>query len=206
MNNGSKNLYFLGGLTAILGGLLMGFTSIWFIVQADQHADIMHGISVGMIILIVPTVVATTVLLIKDAKIGALLGVGFAVLWIVLELIAHCSQTAPLKTLNELIPEEATQDAETAIKWIWQEWGLALTLISAFLYSVAALCYGISLRLWGNPASAYLLILSAVAFPITFIPGVDLNWHILIRSIAFLFLGGVLLQARRETNNEEWEV
>lgn len=206
MNDDSKSLYFLGGSTAVLSGLLMAFTGIWFIFRIDQLPDVMHGISVAMLILVVPTVIATTVLLLKDAKTGALLGIGFAVLWIVLELIAHCSQTAPLKTINQLIQTTATEDFGNTFNTVWQEWGMALTLISAFSFSVAALCYGISLRAWGNPASAYLLIFSAIVFAITFVPGVSLYWHILIRGIAFLFLGGVLMQASREKINEEWEV
>ncbi len=202
MIDDSKNLYMLGGATSILSGVLMVFTSIWFIVQSESNHEAMHGVSVVMLILVVPTVVATTVLLIKEAKTGALLGVGFAVLWIVLELIAHCSQTAPLNTLNELIQATATEDFGNTFSEVWNEWAQALTLIGAFLFSMAALCYGISLRSWGNPPSAYLLILSAIVFAITFIPVVNFYWHVLIRGVAFLFLGGVLLQARRETRNE----
>ncbi len=204
MIDDSKSLHVLGGTTSIISGLLMAITSLWFIFQPESSHDTMHGVSVPMLILLVPTVVATTVLLLKETKTGALLGIGFAVLWIVLELIAHCSQTAPLKTLNELIQASATQEFGERFNQIWHEWGQALTLIGAFIYSVAALCYGISLRAWGNSASAYLLILSAIVFAITFIPGVDFYWHVLIRGVAFLFLGGVLLQARRETRDEEW--
>ena len=204
MIDDSKSLHVLGGTTSIISGLLMAITSLWFIFQPESSHDTMHGVSVPMLILLVPTVVATTVLLLKETKTGALLGIGFAVLWIVLELIAHCSQTAPLKTLNELIQASATQEFGERFNQIWHEWGQALTLIGAFIYSVAALCYGISLRAWGNSASAYLLILSAIVFAITFIPGVSFYWHVLIRGVAFLFLGGVLLQARRETRDEEW--
>ena len=204
MIDDSKSLHVLGGTTSIISGLLMAITSLWFIFQPESSHDTMHGVSVPMLILLVPTVVATTVLLLKETKTGALLGIGFAVLWIVLELIAHCSQTAPLKTLNELIQASATQEFGERFNQIWHEWGQALTLIGAFIYSVAALCYGISLRAWGNSASAYLLIFSAIVFAITFIPGVDFYWHVLIRGVAFLFLGGVLLQARRETRDEEW--
>ena len=204
MIDDSKSLHVLGGTTSIISGLLMAITSLWFIFQPESSPDIMHGVSVPMLILLVPTVVATTVLLLKETKTGALLGIGFAVLWIVLELIAHCSQTAPLKTLNELIQVSATQEFGERFNQIWHEWGQALTLIGAFIYSVAALCYGISLRAWGNSASAYLLIFSAIVFAITFIPGVNFYWHVLIRGVAFLFLGGVLLQARRETRDEEW--
>lgn len=206
MIDDSKSLHVLGGTTSIISGLLMAITSLWFIFQPESSHDTMHGVSVPMLILLVPTVVATTVLLLKEAKTGALLGIGFAVLWIVLELIAHCSQTAPLKTLNELefIQKAAKEDVGANFTLVWKEWAKALTLIGAFIYSVAALCYGISLRAWGNPASAYLLIFSAIVFAITFIPGVSFYWHVLIRGVAFLFLGGVLLQARRETRDEEW--
>ena len=55
----------------------------------------MHGVSIVTLILVVPTFIAATVLLIKDAKTGVLLGVGFAVLWIGLglgsPLFANCS-------------------------------------------------------------------------------------------------------------------
>ena len=210
MVDDSKSLQVLGGTTSIISGLLMVITSLWFIFQPESSHEAMHGVSVVMLILVVPTVVATTVLLLKEAKIGALLGIGFAVLWIMLELIAHCSQTAPLKTLNEIIQAAAKEDVWENFTQVWKEWAKALTLIGAFIYSVAALCYGISLRAWGNSASAYLLILSAIVFAITFIPGVNFfpgvnfYWHVLIRGVAFLFLGGVLLQARRETRDEEW--
>lgn len=206
MNDNSKSLCFLGGTSAVLSGLLMIFLSYWFTFRPEATHDTMHGVSVVMLILVVPTVVATTVLLIKDAKTGALLGVGFATLWIVLELIAHCSQTAPLKTLHALIQETATQGIGDKINLVWQEWSQALTLIGAFLFSVAALCYGTSLREWGNSASAYLMILSAIVFAITFIPGVSFYWHILIRGITFIFLGGVLMQTSRDRIDEEWEV
>ena len=205
MNDNSKSLCFLGGTSAVLSGLLMIFLSYWFAFRPEAAHDVMHGVSVVMLILVVPTVIAATVLLIKDAKTGALLGVGFATLWIVLELIAHCSQTAPLKTLHALIQETATQEFGDKINLVWQEWSQALTLIGAFLFSVAALCYGTSLRARGNPASAYLLILSAIVFAITFIPGVSFYWHILIRGIAFIFFGGVLVQASREAVDEEWK-
>lgn len=80
MIDDSNRIYFIGGLTSFLGGLLMLFTSIMFLIQGDEHPDVIHGISVVIPILIVPTVIATTVLLIKDVKTGALLGVGFAAL------------------------------------------------------------------------------------------------------------------------------
>ena len=84
MIDDSNRICFIGGLTSFLGGLLMLFTSIMFLIPGDQRPDVIHGISVVIPILIVPTVIATTVLLIEDVKTGALLGVGFATLWIVI--------------------------------------------------------------------------------------------------------------------------
>ncbi len=205
MIDDSNRIYFIGGLTSFLAGLLMLFTSIMFIVQGDQRPDVIHGISVVIPILIVPTVIATTVLLIKDVKTGALLGVGFASLWVVIELIAHGSQSAPLNAINEFIQNSTTKEIGNNFLKVWEEWGNALMKIGAFLFTLAAFCYGISLRSWGNPASAYLLIIAALTFPITFIPVVDFYWHVLVRGIAFLFLGGVLMLATRQRVDEEWE-
>ncbi len=205
MIDDSNRIYFIGGVTSFIAGLLMLFTSILFLIQGNQRPDVIHGISVVIPILIVPTVIATTVLLIKDVKTGALLGVGFAVLWVVIELIAHGSQSAPLSTINELMPNSTTEKAEKNLIAVWEEWGNALIKISAFLFSLAALCYGLSLRTWGNPTSAYLLIIAALSFAITFIPGVEFYWHVLVRGLAFLFLGGVLILATRQRVNEKWE-
>lgn len=205
MIDDSNRIYFIGGLTSFIGGLLMLFTSILFLIQGDQRQDVIHGISVVIPILVVPTVIAITVLLIKDVKTGALLGVGFAALWVVIELIAHGSQTAPLNTIKELIQNSATEEVKDNFIAVWDEWGNALIKISAFLFSLAALSYGLSLRTWGNPTSAYLLIIAALSFAITFIPGVQFYWHVLVRGIAFLFLGGVLMLATRQRVHEEWE-
>ncbi len=205
MIDDSNRIYFIGGLTSFLGGLLMLFTSILFLIQGDERQDVIHGISVVIPILVVPTVIAITVLLIKDVKTGALLGVGFAALWVVIELIAHGSQTAPLNTIKELIQNSATEEVKDNFIAVWDEWGNALIKISAFLFSLAALSYGLSLRTWGNPTSAYLLIIAALSFAITFIPGVHFYWHVLVRGIAFLFLGGVLMLATRQRVHEEWE-
>ncbi len=205
MIDDSNRLYFMGGLTSILGGLLMLLTSIWFILQGDSSPDVIHGVSVVIPILIVPTVIATTVLLIKDVKTMALMGIGFALLWVVIELLAHGSQTAPLNTINELIEKPASEEIGSNFSKVWEEWGNALMKIGAFLFSLAALCYGISLRTWGNPSSAYLLIIAALSFAITFIPGVDFYWHVLVRGVAFLFLGGVLMLAPQQTTSDEWE-
>lgn len=99
----------------------------------------------------------------------------------------------------------ATEEVGNNSLAVWEEWGNALIKISAFLFSLAALCYGLSLRTWGNPTSAYLLIIAAFSFAATFIPVVDFYWHVLVRGIAFLFLGGVLMLATRQRVQEEWE-
>ena len=201
----SNRIYFIGGLTSFLAGFLMLFISVMFLIKGAS-LDVIHGVSVVIPILIVPTVIAITVLLMKDVKTGALLGVGFASLWVVIELIAHGSQTAPLKAIsNELIQNSAAEEIGNNFLAVWKELGNALMKIGAFLFTLAAFCYGISLRSWGNPASAYLLIIAALTFPITFIPVVDFYWHVLVRGIAFLFLGGVLMLATRQRVGEEWE-
>lgn len=210
MIDDSNRLYFIGGLTSILGGILMLLTSILFIIQGEQSPDlkpVIHGVSIVILILVVPTIIATTVLLNKDVKTGALLGLGFATLWIVIELLAHGSQTAPLKKLNELLPdtESSIESIETAVKWVWNEWTEALLLTGSFFFTLSALSYGLSIRSWGNPASAYLLLIAAIAFPITMILGINHYWFVLIRGISFLFLGGVLMLATQQAASEEWE-
>ncbi len=209
MSENSKNFYNFGGTTAILSGLIMVFLGYWFIFQKDTFPEVMHGVGVVMTILIVPSIVATTLLLIKDEKNGALLAAAFAALWIITELLAHSSQTAPLKKVNQLIAVSATEDIGTAVKGVWEDWSESLTLISAFLFSVSAMCYGISIRKWGNSLAAFLFFLTAFIYVITFIPFIDsfidFNWHILFRGITFIFLGGVLFQASTDTVDDAWE-
>lgn len=205
MSDNSKSLYNFGGTTAILSGLIMIFLGYWFTFQSNTYPETMHGVGVVMTILIVPSIVAMTILLIKDEKSGALLAVAFAALWIITELLAHSSQTAPLKTINQLIAVSATEDIGTAVKSIWKDWSEALTLISAFLFSLSAIWYGISIRRWGNSISAFLFFLSAIVYVLTFIPLIDFNWHILFRGITFIFLGGVLFQAPTDIAEEVWD-
>ena len=205
MSDNSKSLYKFGATTAIFSGLMMLFLGYWFTFQSDTYPEAMHGVGVVMTIMIVPTIVAITILLIKDVKSGALLAVAFATLWIITDLLAHSSQTAPLEKINQLIAVSSTEDIETAVKWVWQDWSESLTLISAFLYSVSAICYGISIRKWGNSIGAFLFFLSAVVYIITFIPFIDFNWHVLFRGITFIFIGGVLYQAPTDSIEEVWE-
>ena len=202
MDNRLSSLYRLGGLTGILSGLLMLASSIWFIFNlssAEQfefmgRIGVFHGISVVTLILLIPTLLASYGLLSSEAHTRSALGASIAILWIAIELIAHCSQTAPLNTLSELA-DEPTTAIGTSFYTLWTEWGEALFMTGAFLCALLALCYGSALYAWGNPIAAYLFFLSIIAFPIGLPLGLGVQLHVLVRGIAFLFLGGVLVQA-----------
>ena len=205
MDNRLSSLYRLGGLTGILSGVLMLASSIWFIIVSDlSKADfgnigIFHGIGVATLILLVPTLLASYGLLSSETHTRSALGASLAVLWITIELIAHCSQTAPINTLSELMTDKSVDSLiGEAFYAIWAEWGEALFMTGAFLCVLMALCYGSALYTWGNPIAAYLFFISIVAFPAGLVFGLDVQLHVLIRGIAFLFLGGVLIQAPYE--------
>ena len=204
------SLYRLGGLTGILSGFLMLASSIWFLFDLSSifslssgeqlkvigKVGIFHGIGVGTLILLIPTLLASYGLLSLEAGTRSILGATFAVSWLIIELIAHCSQTAPLRALSELASQSATASIGTSLYTLWAEWGEALFMTGAFLCVLLALCYGSALGSWGNPVASYLFFISVVAFPvgvILFDFGIQL--HVLTRGLAFLFLGGVLLQA-----------
>lgn len=206
MSDNSKSLYNFGSITAVMSGLAMIFLGYWFTFQRDNLIESMHGVGVVISILLVPTIIATTILLIKDAKNSALLGLGFATIWIMLELLAHCSQTAPLKEIGALIDKETTQEIGTAIESVWSNSVEAMTKIGLFLFILCAVFYGISMRKWGNTISANLFIISAIVSIPTFFIGVEFNnLHLFVRGINFLFLGGVLIQAPSDSIEEIWE-
>ena len=204
-------LYRLGGLTGILSGFLMLASSIWFIFglssvvslpSVEQFGKIgtFHGIGVVTLLFLVPTLLASFGLLSTEAHTRAVLGASIAVLWLVIELVAHCSQTAPINELSKLSETAPTEIGGSFYK-LWAEWGEALFMTGAFLCALLALCYGSGLHSWGNPIASYLFFISIIAFPIgLFLKhrgylhyGIEL--HVLTRGIAFLFLGGVLIQA-----------
>ena len=211
------SLYRLGGLTGILSGFLMLASSLWFIFglssifslsPAEQleligRIGIFHGIGVVTLILLIPTLLASYGLLSSEANSRSTLGATFAVSWLIVELIAHCSQTAPLVVLSELASESATASMREVLYQFWLEWGEALFMTGAFLCVLLSLCYGSALSSWGNPVASALFFISAIAFPVGVILFRDLgiHLHLLTRGIAFLFLGGVLLQA--PTREEE---
>lgn len=214
MDRRLSSLYRLGGLTGILSGFLMLASSIWFLFDLSSilslsseeqlkvigKVGIFHGIGVGTLILLIPTLLASYGLLSSEAGTRSILGAAIAVSWLIIELTAHCSQTAPLRALSELAGESATASIGASLYVLWSEWGEALFMTGAFLCALLALCYGSALGSWGNPVASYLFYISIVAFPVgVILPGnYDLQLHVLTRGIAFLFLGGILIQAPLE--------
>ena len=110
-----------------------------------------------------------------------------------------------MKEIGALIDEETTQEIGTAIKSVWSESVNAMTYIGLFFFIVAAVFYGISLRKWGNNISANLFFISAIVSIPTFFIGVEFDWHLFVRGITFLFLGGVLIQVPSDSIEEIWE-
>ncbi len=205
MDKKLSSLYRLGGLTGGLSGFLMLASSIWFIFGLSATSSlpsgtvgIYHGLGVISIILLVPTLLAGYGLLSSDAGSRSTLGASFAIPWLVVELIAHCSQTAPLNSLSELASESATKAIGTSLYALWTEWGEALFMTGAFLCSLLAMCYGSALHSWGNTVASYLFFVSVIAFPVGVFLDLGIQLHVLIRGVAFLFLGGILIQAPHE--------
>ena len=206
MDKKLSSLYRLGGLTGILSGFLMLASSIWFIFSLSSISSptelgrlgIFHGIGVITIILLVPTLLAGYGLMSSEANSRSALGASFAIPWLIIELIAHCSQTAPLNSLSELAGESSTAAIGTSLYALWAEWGEALFMTGAFLCALLAICYGSALHSWGNPIAGYLFFLAMIAFPVGTLLDFGIQLHVLIRGIAFLFLGGVLIQAPHE--------
>lgn len=205
-------LYRLGGLTGILSGFFMLASSIWFLFPLSpivlfpsaaqfEKIGIFHGIGVVTLILLVPTLLASYGLLSSEAHTRSALGASIAILWLVIELVAHCSQTAPINELSKLAGKTAPTEIGESLYILWTEWGESLFMTGAFLCTLLALCYGSALHTWGNPVASYLFFISIIAFPVGIFlkSGGHLHYgielHVLIRGIAFLFLGGVLIQA-----------
>ena len=212
MDKKLSSLYRLGGLTGGLSGFLMLASSIWFIfglstissLPSEEQLEfigkigVYRGIGVVSIILLVPTLLAGYGLLSSDGGSRSTLGISFAIPWLIIELIAHCSQTAPLNSLSELAGESTTAAIGTSLYAVWAEWGEALFMTGAFLCALLAVCYGSALHSWGNSVAGYLFLVSVIAFPVGVLLGFGIQLHVLIRGIAFLFLGGILIQAPHE--------
>ena len=71
-------------------------------------------------------------------------------------------------------------------------------MTGAFLCTLLLLCYGSALHSWGNSIASSLFFLSIIAFPVGLFLNLGVQLHVLIRGIAFLFLGGILVQAPDE--------
>ena len=208
MNKKRSFLYRLGGLTGGLSGLLMLAASIWFmdyflLPSAEQlerigSIGVYHGIGVVSTILLVPTLLAGYILLSSDAGSRSMLGASFAIPWLIIELIAHCSQTAPLNSLSELADESTTAAVGTSLYGVWATWGEALFMTGTFLCVILSICYGSALLSWGNSVAGYLFFVAAIAFPMDVLFDFGIQLHVLLRGIAFLFFGGVLIQAPHE--------
>ena len=206
MDKKLSSLYRLGGLTGVLSGFLMLASSIWFIFDLSSISSLspdlgkigaFHGIGVVTTLLLIPTLLAGYGLLSSEASSRSILGASFAIPWIIIELIAHCSQTAPLNSLSELAGEP-TAAIGTSLYALWAEWGEALFMTGAFLCTLLLLCYGSALHSWGNSIASSLFFLSIIAFPVGLFLNLGVQLHVLIRGIAFLFLGGILVQAPDE--------
>jgi len=209
-----SSLYRLGGLTGVLSGTLMFISGIWFIfnlsaIVSDMsninfeelgRIGIFHGLGVVSLILLVPTLLAGYGLLASEAHTRAALGASLAIPWLLIELVAHCSQTAPLPLFSELAGASSNAAAMTELLYkFWAEWGEALLMTSAFLCVLVALCYGSALYSWGNPVAGALFLLSILGFPADVLLKtwlhLEIQLHLLLRGLAFFFLGGVLIQA-----------
>ncbi len=212
MDKKLSSLYRLGGLTGSLSGFLMLASSIWFIfglstissLPSEEQFELIgkigvyHGIGVVSTILLLPTLLAGYGLLSSDAGSRSTLGASFAIPWLIIELIAHCSQTAPLNSLSELAGESTTAAIGTSLYALWAEWGEALFMTGAFLCALLAICYGSALHSWGNQVAGYLFFVAVIAFPVGVLLDFGIQLHVLIRGIAFLFFGGILIQAPHE--------
>ena len=204
MKNRPTELYLIGGITGLLGGILMFmpcYLSIFHVHAAHlgnpdlKLVGIAHGLSVASLILITPAVFALFALLKSAAAARSYLGLGFALLWIGIGIVGHLSQTAPLRTLSELYDKPPSRETAMLIYHFSEEFWEALSRTSAFFAVLMSLCYGLALiKVWNRP-SGYLFLLAIAAFPIGFfIPQIDVQLHIILRSLGFIVAGGALIK------------
>ena len=202
MNKKPVELYLIGGAAGFLSGVLM-LVSSYLVVARLQAATlgtpelkllgVTHGLGVVSLILIVPTVIALFVLLNTVVTARSYLGLGFAVMWLVVEMVGHLSQTAPLRALGELHANHPTH--AMAIYQVSEEFAEALLLTGTFFAALTALCYGLSLIGGWNRLAGYIFLIAVLAFPIgMWIPGVGVQLHVVLRALAFLIVSGVLIK------------
>ncbi len=202
MNNKPVELYLIGGAAGFLSGVLMLVSSYLIVMRLQAAAlgtpelkllGVTHGLSVVSLILIVPTVIALFVWLKPAVTARSYLGLGFAVMWVVIEMVGHLSQTAPLRTLGELHADHPTH--AMAIYQVSGEFAEALLLTGTFFATLTALCYGLSLIGGRNRLAGYIFLIAALAFPIgRWIPGAGIQLHVVLRALAFLIVSGALIK------------
>ena len=202
MNNKPVELYLIGGATGFLSGVLM-LVSSYLVMARFQTAvlgtpdlkfvGVTHGLSVVSLILIVPTVIALFVLLNTVVRARGFLGLGFAMMWLLIEMVGHLSQTAPLRVLSELYENQPAH--AISLYQVSEEFAEALLLTGTFFAVLTALCYGLALISGWNRLAGYLFLLTVLAFPIgMLIPGVGVQLHVVLRGLAFLSVAGVLIK------------
>ena len=220
MNGKSAGLYLVGGITGLLSGILMFVSGCLVIFRlketligtAEQQlgfiahhplSGIVHGLSVVSLILIVPTIIAVLNLLGITAPTRGSLGTGFAALWIIVEIVGHLSQTAPLRALGELYTNPSASEMALSIYQVSQEFWEALSLTATFFCVLMCLCSGSALVAKRTRASGYVFLVAAIAFPIGILfPGVGIQLHVAVRGLAFILLSCTLIQNSRIKGGE----
>jgi len=216
MNSKFARLYLVAGITGVLSGILMlisGYLVIFRLrgayfgtpdeqlefVATQPLAGIVHGLSVASLILIVPTIITLLALFGGTATARGFLGAGFAVFWIVIGLVEHLCQTAPLRSLGELYSDLATREMALSIYHVSEGFWEALSLTATFFCVLMCLCCGLALIPRRNRLSGYVFLIAIVAFPIGLMArSVGIQLHVILRGVAFILFSGVLIQAARE--------
>ena len=211
MNGRSGRFYLIGGITGLPSGILM-FATAYIMVfhlrevvigSPEQQLEIIahrplfgiaHGLGVVSLILIVPTIIALFVRLDITAPIRGLLSAGFAILWVVVEIVAHLSQTAPLRALGELYTNPATRETALSIYQVSQEFREALSMTATFCCVLMCLCAGSELATHRTRGVGYAFLIAVIAFPIGLLfPIIGIQLHVAIRGLAFILLAGSLI-------------
>lgn len=202
MNKKPVELYLIGGTAGFLSGVLT-LVSSYIIVMRLQEAGLgtpelklvgmTHGLIVVSLILVVPTVIALFALLRTTGTARSYLGIGFATMWLAIEIIGHLSQTAPLRALGDLHTDHPAQ--AIAIYGISEEFAEALILTGTFFATLTALCYGLSFIGGWNRWAGYILLIAVLAYPIgMWIPNIGIQLHVVLRTLGFLIASGVLIK------------
>lgn len=202
MNKKPVELYLIGGAAGLLSGVLMLVSSYIIVTRLQEVglgaldlrlAGMTHGLIVVSLILIVPTVIALFALLSTVGTARSYLGLGFATMWLVIEMVGHLSQTAPLRALGDLHADRPTQ--AMAIYQISEEFAEALILTGTFFAALTALCYGFSFIGGWNRWAGYIFLVAVLAYPIgMWIPNVGIQLHVVLRTLGLLIVSGVLIK------------